>query len=499
MKLTSRLRDNDWFTTESLYAPVGGLLIAASVPPWGFWPLALAGVAVWFRSLAGRPTRVRMTRSWLAGACWLAPSMLWMSAFTLPGYLVAVAAYAGFFAVAAAFIPSDRSRHLGFVACIALAEWARWHVPFGGVPLSTLAMSQAASPLGHAARLVGSYGLVPLVLAGGVGCAELAARRVRTGVCVLAAATSLTLAGAVAPRGRPVAPLRVAAVQGGGEQGTTALEVDPDVVFRRHLEATAELGSDVDLVVWPEDVLHVEGPVNRTSEWRSLVDTARASRAFLVAGVVEGIDQRHRRNVVVAIDPSGTELDRYQKVRLVPFGEFVPLRGLVERLAPESPIPERDMVPGSESGALDLPVTRAGIMISWEVFFSERARAAVLDGAEVLLNPTNGSSYWLTQVQTQQIASSRLRAIESGRWVVQAAPTGFTAFVDERGRVLVRSGIGERAVMTRTVELRSGHTIATRLGAPPIVLAAMSSALAAMVYSRRGRRPSDEPGARNTG
>ena len=68
--------------------------------------------------------------------------------------------------------------------------------------------------------------------------------------------------------------------------------------------------------------------------------------------------------------------------------------------------------------------------ISWEIFFGGRARESVVHGAEAITNPTNGASYTGTIVQTQQVASSRLRAIETGRWVVQAAPTGFTAIVD---------------------------------------------------------------------
>jgi apolipoprotein N-acyltransferase len=87
-----------------------------------------------------------------------------------------------------------------------------------------------------------------------------------------------------------------------------------------------------------------------------------------------------------------------------------------------------------------------------------------------MLNPTNGASYWLTQVQTQQIASSRLRAIETGRWVVQAAPTGFSAVIDPDGQLLARTGVGEQAVLQYTVGLREGLTWATRMGSRPMLV-----------------------------
>ena len=97
----------------------------------------------------------------------------------------------------------------------------------------------------------------------------------------------------------------------------------------------------------------------------------------------------------------------------------------------------RDAVAGTEPAYLELPDgTGLAVVISWEVFFGGRAREGVELGAEGILNPTNGSSYTGTIVQTQQVASSRLRAVENGRWVVQGAPTGFSAVVDADGEVL---------------------------------------------------------------
>ncbi len=85
-------------------------------------------------------------------------------------------------------------------------------------------------------------------------------------------------------------------------------------------------------------------------------------------------------------------------------------------------------------------------MISWEVFFGDRGRAAA--DSDVLLNPTNGASYTGTILQTQQVASSRLRAVETGRWVVQVSPTGFSAFISPDGDVFQRTGVSERRVIT---------------------------------------------------
>ncbi len=141
---------------------------------------------------------------------------------------------------------------------------------------------------------------------------------------------------------------------------------------------------------------------------------------------------------------------------------------------------------------VDLPDdTRLGVVISWEVFFAGRAREGVKMGAEAILNPTNGASYTGTIVQTQQVASSRLRALETGRWVVQAAPTGFTAIVDADGTVLQRTAVSERNVLYDTIELRSGSTWYTTIGDGPIIIALLALLGLSIWLSRRSVRPAE--------
>jgi apolipoprotein N-acyltransferase len=128
------------------------------------------------------------------------------------------------------------------------------------------------------------------------------------------------------------------------------------------------------------------------------------------------------------------------------------------------------------------------VPVSWEIFFPDRTREGVEAGAGLVLNPTNGSSFTGTIVQTQQVASSRMRAIETGRWVAQVAPTGFSAVIDDRGQVVVRSAVSEQRVIQQTVELREGLTIYTRLGNLPGVLAAVVLIVAGWVVERRRPR-----------
>ncbi|MFV0525210.1 MAG: nitrilase-related carbon-nitrogen hydrolase, partial [Acidimicrobiales bacterium] len=118
------------------------------------------------------------------------------------------------------------------------------------------------------------------------------------------------------------------------------------------------------------------------------------------------------------------------------------------------------------------------------------------EGAELLINPSNAASYWLTQVQTQQVASNRLRAIENDRWTLQLTPTGLSAVIDPDGRVEQRTDVGEQAVLVDTVEMRSGETIATRLGPWPLAVYGVAVVALSWGWPRLRRDdPTDHPPA----
>jgi apolipoprotein N-acyltransferase len=291
--------------------------------------------------------------------------------------------------------------------------------------------------------------------------------------------------GAVTPRGHDIGSLRIAAVQGGGPQGTRFFDAEAQIVYDRHVEATKLVQPPVDVVLWPENVVNIEGRVTNNAIGEQLSAIAQRLHTTLLVGVVEG-DGDGFHNSQIAIDPNGNYIDRYEKVRRVPFGEYVPLRWLLEPFAGSS-LNKRDALDGRDPALLHTPAGTFGVAISWEVFFPDRTRAAIRQGGEVLLNPTNGASFRGSILQSQQLASSRLRAIETGRWVVQAAPTGFSAIITPSGEIVQRAGISEQRVLETTIQRRAGLTWATRLGDwPALILGALLIALG-WFDSRRNR------------
>ena len=122
-----------------------------------------------------------------------------------------------------------------------------------------------------------------------------------------------------------------------------------------------------------------------------------------------------------------------------------------------------------------------GIVISFEIFFSGRSRSAIGHGGQILLVPTNTASYTTTQVTAAEVAADRLRAWETGRSVLMAAPTGWSAVLDDRGRLLQKSGLGTQTVLEATVQRRTGKTPYVRFGDWPwagLALAVLGAATA---------------------
>ena len=484
-----------------------GTLVALSMPPWGFWPLAIVGVVLFEVTLGTAPSRrERMWLGLLFGAGWMYLGMGWMVQLTLPGYVVAGLVFSLFHAGAAVAAPIGAWRVIGRPAAHALVEAVRFSFPFGGIPLATMGMSQVGGPLVGVVRVGGVILLTWLVFQigfAGAGSAPAFVRRVRSGaggdphgaVALLAVAVIIVLS-VVAPRGADTGEqLNVAAVQGGGEQGTSALEVPSSLVTERHLDATRTIsdGADVDLVLWPENTIDVD-----VFDGSAIYQDIAAEAARLDAPFAVGVTEDPRINSQIVVAPNGDIVDQYVKVRRVPFGEYVPLRGVLEAFG--APIEQvgRDATAGTGPAYVDLPDgTRLAVVISWEVFFAGRAREGVKAGAAAILNPTNGASYTGTIVQTQQVASSRLRAIETGRWVVQAAPTGFTAIVDADGNVRQRTAVSEQRVLYDTVELRDGRTWYTNLGDGPFIVTLIALLGASLWFARRRQQrfataPSDD-------
>ena len=440
-----------------------GLLVAASMPPWGWWPLGFAGIAM-YGSMAVRRKEKTFSTGFLFAAAWFLPSMAWMWFLSAPGYIVAVLIFcvmhgiASF--IAARISTNDNSHRSALVICHSLAEALRLSFPFGGVPLATLAIGQVSGPLADLAPLMGVIGISTATLY-----LALTHRKFRA-ICVVG---FLVLLGSTwnstHSAGRT---LNLSIIQGGGEQGTHAIDTNPRDVFDVHMAVTKTLqpNSQRDAVIWPENAINItnQGLFFDSPEYIEIAQEARRLNVPFVVGITEDAGERQFTNAQVVVNIDGSVSGRYDKVRRVPFGEYMPMRSLLKAIGAPTDLVPRDARAGDSRGWLDVADTRASVAISWEIFFGGRVNEGIADGATFIINPTNGSSYTWTILQTQQIAASRLRALEQGRDVVQISPTGFSAFIDSSGEVHERTTISEQQVVERSIQLRSGRTLYSHMG-----------------------------------
>ncbi|MDE3085379.1 MAG: apolipoprotein N-acyltransferase [Acidobacteriota bacterium] len=493
-----------------------GVVMALSLPPFGAWIAALASAAVLWALVGTLGPWRRLLAGWLFGLGLFGVGLFWVTSFNVYGGVVLVLLEALAPALACMCAPRGRGRTPALAGAMVLLEMARSSWPLGGLPLGGAALGQASGPLADAARLGGPRLLVGLVWLGGGGLGAVAVTcrrwlerrrllrrepkgwRELTGspappglvrvppvavggplsaaaLAVLAVAGAGVWGGLAADGGPPTARVVVAAVQGGGQRGLSHLEVDPATVLDAEVAATESLVSRhatgvarPALVVWPEDVVALDHPLRGSPEEATLSALARQAGATLLAGVTEPAGTGRFRNEIVAFSPGGRQVASFEKVHRVPFGEYVPWRGLIGHLADLSEVP-LDAVPGHGDGVLRTPAGALGAMVSYEVFFADRGRVATRAGARLLVVPTNTSSYSTAQVPTQEIAAARLQALSEGRDLVQAAPTGFSALVDHDGRILERSDLGPRALVVGTLALRDGRTVYERFGDGPVL------------------------------
>ena len=463
-----------------------GALISLSLPPYGLWALAPICLGVYLQISEDKSFRRQLINAFSLWMGYFTISLVWMTDLTVPGWLVATPVQAFIMAIPMALIPSGgRGRALAIPSALVVGESIRWVVPFGGVPMSNLALGPIDTYLVDVVRVAG-----PLLLVATIGLLAVAvegalSKKPRMVLGSLAVVVALLAVAQIAPVGESGQVINASVVQAGGQLGTRAATSDQVAVLDRHLAAINAHVIDTDLMVWSESSVTAYAPLEQSPELSTVNKIANELDAVIVANFSE-VEGNNFRNASVSINPGEGLTDRYDKVHLVPFGEYIPLRGFIEKFADLSLI-SREALPGSGPGILESRLGPLGNVISFEVYFPERVRSGVQSGARIITNPTLASSYTNSLVPEQSLASARLRAIEADRWVLQASTTGYSAIIDPEGRVVLRSDLKEQVVLTTQVQLRDGNTWATRFGKFPISMLAIFLLVGSALVSLKHR------------
>ena len=485
----------------------GGLLADAGSPGLGWWPLAFVAVAVLFVALGRDSARWNALVGLVFGVSFFVPHLSWIDGTVgVVPWLALAVAEAGIVGLGCAgwswarrsapVRTSSPLQVLVFSIIWVGLEELRAIAPFGGFPWGRIAFTQAGSPIGRWA----SVGGVPLVsgVTAAVGVvlalAYLVVRRrdIRAAGGGLLAGVALVASGWLVPLDTVAqsGQLVVGAVQGnvpnrGLDSFRQAREVlENHLAGTRTLLDTIEPG-DLDLVLWPENASDID-PRADADAAGAIGDVARALDAPILLGTDNYPQTGGRLNTALLWDPVEGPVDSYAKQHPAPFAEYVPLRDLARAFSSAVDRVRTDMIPGTEVGVVDLTSDRlgrvvpVGVGICFEVAYDDLIRDSVQAGAELLVIPTNNANFGVSDESTQQLAMSRLRAIEHGRATVQISTVGVSGVISPSGVVLQRTELFAPEQIVATVPLRTELTFATRFG-DAITWAFRSLAVAAVI------------------
>lgn len=514
-----RAADSSLSRTSSLVAAAaGGLLLDMANPGLSWWPLAFPAVALILAALWQQRAAWGLLIGAVAGFAFWGPHIFWLTLYLGPvpwGALVVVmTAWFALFGVLTAIatrslarVPMLRIRPGVLLAAQALTVTGLWVLregvqstwPYGGFSWGRVATSQATGVFAESVSWIGVAGLTAaIVLSCGLVVASVlnhvAPNRVATAPEGAVSPTRIAADGAPWKVGvsatallllilavLPAAPLpetgalRVAAVQGNSKSGIFDDRESGDV-FRGHADETARVldelearGESVDLIVWPENSAEFDLPGTGLRDFEVAALAKRAGAPIVAGSILRDPDGSYTNSAIVW-GPEGDTGQRYDKRFPVPFAEYMPNRDFFHALAPDLvDLVQLDYTAGTRSSVLNIETSAgsvaAGLAICFDITFDRQAVAMIDAGAELLLAPTNNADFGHTDESVQQLQIARLRAIETGRALVNISTVGTSEIVAPDGDALDALTPFTAATMLAEVPLVTGRTPALEFGA----------------------------------
>ncbi|MDJ1113697.1 apolipoprotein N-acyltransferase [Microbacterium dauci] len=463
-------------------AIIAGALFDLAFPDVGIWQLAFPAAALALLTLIGRSVGGGMLVGAVFSASFYLLHIEWITRylgvipwFALAGIETLLNAITAPLLVLAyrwmpRLAPGPWVRVLALPALIAALWTAReqflgsW--PYTGFPWGRVGMSQSEGPLAELASWVGVSGLTFAMVFVAAAAIEATRLRVWRRLTLGIPAAAMLLILAVIPQ-FPTADagtMRVGAVQGNGPSGYFD-EREPYAIFQAQLDATAPvLDADIDLLLWPEGGIDAD-PLANTSVARALGDLAtRVDAPLLVNAATERGEDIYNTSMLWnpgALEPSAL----HDKRNPVPMGEYVPDRWFFEAIVPDLiGLIQREYTPGTNAPFMDVDGVGVGLAICFDVIYDEVIRESVQDGAQVLMFQTNNADFRGTDENLQQLGFARMRAIETGRAVVNVSTVGTSQVIAPDGSVMDALGVDEAGALVVDVPLRTGLTAGVVLG-----------------------------------
>ena len=502
------------FDRAGFLAVVSGVLIALSFPNAGLAFLAWIALIPLLIALEGTSARTAFRIGCTCGLSAYAMILYWINIVatqfghlpwtaSIPIYLTLAAWLALFYGLTA--LVARLGEQIGIKTAFTLpVAWIAFDFIrsflLTGFPWAMLGHSQYRTlPLIQIADITGVYGVTALIVLANVVLYRVLRAVSGAGVpypvksaLLLIIVLIVTLLYGFDRLNKPEAasgpPLRVALIQGNIAQDVKWSPAFRDATMAIYQRLTREAGKGgVDLVVWPESAVPFffqDEPIQA----KRVQTLARDLNTWLLIGspahaLING--RNSFLNSAFVISPNGETTARGDKLHLVPFGEYVPLKRLlpfVNKLV----VGIGDFSPGAHATPLNIGRTRAGLLVCYEAIFPEIAREYVRNGARVLVNITNDGWYGRSSAPYQHFSIAVFRAVETRTPLLRAANTGITAIIDQNGHVRTMTGLFTEAFRTGEIKPGSADSIYLRIGdAPAWLCVLLSAGIAGLAWFRQ--------------
>jgi apolipoprotein N-acyltransferase len=464
-------------------ALVAGLILPFSFAPYNLWWIAITSPAVFVVIVKLRPLKESCLIGWLYGIGFFGGGVSWIHIslyqFGIPSYFFSIGMTGLFVALIAIYFlvyawVLKLFLHRGIpLALIAPALWVLIEYlrgsAFTGFPWLILGYSQIDSILSGYIPVFGALGCSWIVLTLSsllAACFCVPTKKVSTTIFFVGV---LLLSGWGFSKFDQTysdgTSLDVALVQGAVPQRIKWHESvrDPSILHYRKL--TAEYWG-IDLIIWPETAIPAFG--HEVTDTISLLASKAAEEgSTLIFGLPTiGSEGVHYNSLMAVGENSGI----YHKRHLVPLGEYFPLGDYARRLLKRLSIPMSDFAPGSlEQPGFYIGDKLVGLSICYEVAFSSLILRS-MPTAKLLINVSNDAWFGRSIAQNQHLQVARVRALESGRYLLRATNNGITAVIDDKGQVVDSLPQFAPGTLRSTIELKQGSTIFVKFGIFPLLL-----------------------------
>ena len=427
-------------------------LASAAFEPTGLWFLAIFGFALFFRKLVKSEKPV--IHSIIFGFTLNAIVLHWSGKYVgaLPWLLLALL-QALFYLPVGIFYRYTKSLWLSALVLL-LMEEVRARFPFGGFGWTRIAFSQVDSPA------------LPIVSIGGVLALSaftvvIALLFVRFGFRSFIAITLLFITALLLPQNpQGSGSVRLLAVQGNTPEVGLEFNSRAKAVFNLHRDATREFAIEqYDAIIWPENAIDID-PRKNPSVASDIAKLTNELQAPLIAGVVQHENGRPE-NASIMYSKEGKLQSVYVKRGLTPFGEFMPLRKIAEFLSPKAQTVV-DFRPGDKLVTHQVLGQQLGPILCYEIIMDSLVRD-MANSSKALIVQTNSATFANTAESAQQLAITRIRAVEHSRAILSVSTVGISAFIDNNGRVLQKTSENEKSYLVGDLQLSTNRTFIDRL------------------------------------